>query len=334
MPKDYSIKFTPQRFNEIIEGIKSAKIAVVGDVMLDRYVWGVVERISPEAPVPIVSLTGESTNLGGAANVAANVSSLGAEVVLFGVVGDDDDGRKLIELALKNGFNEAGLAIDKNRPTTVKTRVISQSQHIVRIDKEVIHSISPDIEEHLINRFLAFNDGFDAIILEDYNKGVLTPKLIEFFIKWANEAKIPIGVDPKKENFWVYKHATLFKPNLRELENALGYSLRDEQVFIEGCKKARERLEVDYLLVTRGEQGMTLFSKDSIEVIPTRAHRVADVSGAGDTVIATLITALTGGATIREAASLANFAASVVIAELGAVPVDLMELQRTAVDFL
>jgi len=312
--------------------MRRARIAVIGDVMLDRYVWGVVERISPEAPVPIVTLTGESVNLGGAANVAANAASLGAKVTIFGVVGDDSEGKILTGLAHKHSFDEAGLVVDDARPTTVKTRVIAQSQHVVRIDREVVKPIAIETEARLINRFQSIGDGFDAIILEDYNKGVLTPRLIEFLIESARQSKIPIGVDPKKENFWAYRYATIVKPNLRELETALGRSLRDEQTFIEGCSEARSRLEADYLLVTRGEQGMALVSEAAVDIIPTRAHRVADVSGAGDTVIATLITAMAAGAAVKEAAALANYAASIVIAELGAVPVDLKELERTAVN--
>ncbi len=299
--------------------------------MLDRYVWGAVERISPEAPVPIVNLTGESSNLGGAANVAANVSSLGAHAMLVGLRGDDSDGELLCQIVRESGIGDEGIVIDAGRPTSVKTRVIAHNQHVVRIDREKTFPPTQEIESELIKRFQNGLELFDAVILEDYNKGVLTERVIGEIISACVDRKIPVGVDPKRENFWSYKRATLFKPNLRELEIAIGTRLPDDDSLETAARMVLQKLELQYLLVTRGDQGMALFTSRGTEFIPTRAHKVHDVSGAGDTVIASMVTALAGGADIHEAALLANYAASIVIAEIGAVPVDAAELRRVCI---
>lgn len=299
--------------------------------MLDRYVWGNVERISPEAPVPIVNLTGESCNLGGAANVAANVKSLGGHATLFGLIGNDADGNLLREIVEKSGIEEGGMLCDPDRPTSVKTRVIAQNQHVVRIDKENTQYASAEIEDRILDKFIQELPKLSAVILEDYNKGVLTKRVIDEIISHCRERKIPVGVDPKKDNFWNYKGATLFKPNLKEMETAIGAKLRDDASLESAGREVLRNLDLKYLLVTRGEQGMALFTDKKTEFIPTRAHKVHDVSGAGDTVIAVIVAALAGGADIYEAARLANYAASIVIAEIGAVPIDADELKRVCV---
>ena len=322
-------KLTESRVNNIFSGMQEACIAVIGDLMLDRYIWGETERISPEAPVPIVRLLGESANMGGAANVAANVSTLGAEVQLFGIIGEDAEGEKLRELIERSKFGLSGVISTSSRPTVAKTRVIAGSQHIVRIDRETTDELEENIRRELIGRFKQALKDVKAVILEDYNKGVLTREFIREIIDTCRSADIPVGVDPKRENFWDYRGANVFKPNLRELENALGRALIDEDELIKAGREVQERLEVDHLLVTRGREGMALFSDGDVRMIPTQAQRVHDVSGAGDTVIATIMTSLAGGADIYEAAYLANCAASIVIAEVGAVPVDLQKLKRT-----
>jgi len=322
------VHLTLERFDLLASEMNRRRIAVVGDVMLDRYLWGTVERISPEAPVPVVLQTGESLNLGGAANVAANVASLGASALLVGLIGDDPSGRQLLELVEKSGFEAGGILISDDRPTSVKTRVIAHGQHVVRIDRESTAPIDDATAANLLNRLALLLEGVDAFILEDYNKGLLTPQLIRGIITLAKERGIPVGVDPKHTNFWEYKGATLFKPNLRELQTALGRSLGSEELLVSGAREARDRLEVEHLLVTRGESGMALVTGQEVDFIPTRARRVHDVSGAGDTVIATLITALAAGANVFEAAHIANHAAGVVIAELGAVPIQIRELRR------
>jgi len=324
-------KINSERFDEIFQKIQDISIAVVGDLMVDRYVWGKVERISPEAPVPIISLEGESSNLGGGANVAANVGSLAAEVRLFGLTGNDSESHLLRDLVKRHGYSDYGIVIDPDRKTSVKTRVIAQSQHLVRIDRETVLYINETIADELLKRFKTDLNRIDAVIIQDYNKGVLSPKVIHRIIDSCRTNGIPVGVDPKLENFWEYTGATLFKPNMRELEAVLGRPLHSDMDFEEAGKEVLDRLQVKYLLVTSGSKGMTLFSAGEIYHVPTKAHRVHDVSGAGDTVIATIMTALAGGASIKEAATLATYAASVVIAEVGAVPIDPDDLRRACV---
>jgi len=314
--------------DQIVHDMQRARVAVIGDLMLDRYIWGEVERISPEAPVPVVRLRGESVNLGGAANVAANVGALGADVQLFGVVGDDAEGEQLRFLMERANFGAEGVVTAPSRQTIVKTRVIAGSQHLVRIDRESTDLLEHGVERKLLVHFRAALGGINAVILEDYDKGVLTPGLIREIIDACHAAHVPVGVDPKRENFWSYKGATVFKPNLREVEGVLGRTLHSEDELKEAGGEVQQRLEIEHLLITRGREGMALFSGGKVHMIQTQAQRVHDVSGAGDTVIATIMTALAAGSDIFEAAYLANCAASVVIAEVGAVPVDLQKLKN------
>jgi len=320
-------KLTEDRIHQIIDAVQQSRVAVLGDLMLDRYIWGEVERISPEAPVPVVRLSGESSNLGGAANVAANVATLGADAVLFGIVGDDPEGDQLRELMDKNKFLTDGVVKAISRPTIVKTRIIAGSQHIVRIDKESVERLEHGTLRKLLVRFRAALGSIDAVIMEDYNKGVLTGEFITEVIEACHDAHVPVGVDPKRENFWSYKGVNVFKPNLRELEYAVGKPLKNEEDLIKAGNEVKQKLEVEHLLVTRGREGMALFTGGDVRMIQTQAQRVHDVSGAGDTVIATIMTTLAGGADIYEAAMLANCAAGIVIAEVGAVPVDLQKLR-------
>ena len=323
-------KISADRVEEIFENIQNLKVAVIGDLMLDRYVWGRVERISPEAPVPIVSLGGESSKLGGAANVAANVGALGAEVRLFGVIGDDPEGERLRDLVGLQDYSKDGIITDPDRVTSVKTRVIAQNQHIIRIDSETITDISNNVALKLVGRFGTDLNRFNCVIIQDYNKGVLTPVVIRQVVDACRSSEVLVGVDPKRENFWNYTGVNVFKPNLRELEAATGLILQEDESLVKTGQEIIERLGLNHLLVTRGEKGMALITDGEVELVPTQAHRVHDVSGAGDTVIATIMTALAGGADIREAAILANYAASIVIAEVGAVPVNPDILRRVS----
>lgn len=319
------------RLDNIFLSMQQKTIAVIGDLMVDRYVWGKVRRISPEAPVPIIEIDGESSNLGGAANVAANVGSLGAGVKLFGISGDDQDNSLLRDLLKRSGYTDDGILTLSGRQTSVKTRVIAQNQHVVRLDRETVSYLEAAESDMLLTKLEAQLDSIDGVILEDYNKGVLSPYLIHRVIELCKSRQIPVGVDPKFDNFWEYRGATLFKPNLRELESALGRKLSDDVQIEKAGREVQDRLECEYLLVTAGSRGMILFSTEGILHIPTQAHNVHDVSGAGDTVIATILTSLTGGASIEEAATLATHAAAVVIAEVGAVPVDADKLRRAVI---
>jgi rfaE bifunctional protein kinase chain/domain len=301
--------------------------------MLDRYFWGSVTRISPEAPVPVVEVESESTRLGGAANVANNIASLGGTPVLVGVVGQDDSGRALTSIVAESGFPGEGILVDSSRPTTVKTRVIANHQHVVRVDREVKQEISEDMQGRILDVLRRNVKSLDAIIIEDYNKGVIVKSLIHEIVDFAKRNGLIITVDPKFNNFFEYKHVTVFKPNRKETEEALGVRLHDQGSVDRAAKAVMEKLEAENVLLTLGEQGMTLVERGGAAVhVPTMARKVADVSGAGDTVISTLTMALAAGATVREASMLANFAGGIVCGEVGIVPIDVDLLRETVLD--
>jgi rfaE bifunctional protein kinase chain/domain len=327
------VVFKKQRLDEIFQNFNNKRIFVIGDLMLDVYIWGKVGRISPEAPVPIVEVQEESYRFGGAANVGMNVKSLGGIPVLVGVIGYDKEGTVIDALMEENDLEKDGIFYDDNRPTTVKTRIIAHSQHVVRVDKEDKKDISEEMENKILQFLQQRKNEIDGIILEDYNKGVLTKNLIKQVIDFANQNKILITVDPKFDNFFEYQNVTVFKPNRKETEDALGIKLDSEERVFEAGRRLKEKLNPEYLLLTRGEKGMTLFSKNGdVHTIPTRARKVADVSGAGDTVIATITMALAAGAEIEEAATIANRAAGLVCEEVGVVPVNRELLYNALLD--
>lgn len=314
---------THSRVSELLAGCKNKRIAVIGDLMIDKYVWGTVARISPEAPVPIVEVDTETERLGGAANVANNIQSLGGAPVLFGVVGNDSNGARLIQLVERQGCAVEGIVTDETRPTTVKTRVIAHNQHVVRIDSEQKKEISESILEKILKALRASVANLDAIIFEDYNKGVVVESLIVQVIELARKHNVIVTVDPKFNNFFAYKNVTVFKPNKKEAEESLGRKLVTDADVAEAGKELLERLDAQNVLITRGEKGMSLFDRSGgVVTVPTQAQKVADVSGAGDTVIAVLTLALASGATMHEASLLANHAAGVVVAQVGIVPIE------------
>lgn len=319
-----SISFS--RADDILSAARGKVIAVIGDVMLDRYFWGSVTRISPEAPVPVIDVEDESLHLGGAANVAQNLKSLGLEPLLCGVLGNDNSGKSFIEIAKQRGINPDGLFIDDARPTTVKTRIIGNNQQIARIDREVRNDISPEGLAHIINLLSSVNE-LSGIIIEDYNKGTVTEKLIESVIAYAATKNIPVYVDPKKANFFVFKGVTVFKPNRKEAQQALDLPLITENDVVNAGKKLLNLLECENVLITLGAQGMMLFEKNgNISSVMTNARHVADVSGAGDTAIATLAASMSGGASIGEASVMANFASGIVCEKPGIVSIEVDEL--------
>jgi rfaE bifunctional protein kinase chain/domain len=324
------VTISENRLNEIFGGMLGKRIAVIGDLMLDRYIWGNVSRMSPEAPVPIVDMEQEQTRLGGAANVAMNIKSLGGDPMLIGIIGEDNSGRQLLELLRESDFKTDGITTDNSRPTTVKTRVIANNQHVVRIDREQKSDISGEMQKILLNQIRKNIKSIDGIIIEDYNKGVIVKNLIGEVISIANENQKIITVDPKFNNFFEYKNVTVIKPNRKEAEEAMGIRLKtDEDILIAG-KTLIEKLHVKNVLLTRGEHGMSLFESDGkISHMPTKALTVSDVSGAGDTVISTLTMAIAGGSTIKEAATLANFAGGIVCGYAGIVPINRDELKKT-----
>jgi len=319
---------TNNRLDWILENFKNKKIIVLGDLMLDRYVWGTVNRISPEAPVPVVEVTNEFVRLGGAANVAHNLSSLGAIPIPIGVVGNDLEGEQLAALMEELNFSTEFIVRDNSRPTVVKTRIIADDQHVVRADRESKETINSDILEKLIKVIESNIEKADAVIIEDYNKGLLIKALIQKIIELANRFDKLITVDPKFDNFFEYKSVTVFKPNRKETEAALGIKINSADCLEVACQKVIDRLQCKAVLITLGEQGMCLLdSKGGFERVPTKARKVHDVSGAGDTVISTLTLALTCGSDLREAITLANYAAGAVCGEVGVVPIDPMKLK-------
>jgi len=328
------VTFTESRLQQLLETFKNKKIAVVGDLMVDRYYWGTVGRISPEAPVPVVEVVEEQVRLGGAANVANNIQMLGGEPMLVGLIGNDHPGQVFIEILKERNLPSKGIVTDASRPTTIKTRVIAHAQHVVRIDNES-KADCPEHIRHMIIDAVKYNiHELDAIIIEDYNKGVVTKDVIHELIAVARKYSKIVTVDPKFNNFLEYKHVTVFKPNRREVEEAIGGRLKSVADVERAGKHLLEVLEAENVLLTRGEEGMSLFeAHGAITHIPTQAVNVQDVSGAGDTVVSTLTMALASGATIHEAATLANCAASVVVGAVGIVPITPAELVEAALRF-
>jgi len=314
---------TTDRLRNLFEGFHRKTLMVIGDLMLDQYFWGNVSRISPEAPVPVVEIESESYRFGGAANVSHNVSALGARVIPVGVIGDDNSGLALKRLHEEKGLPVQGLIVDPERPTTVKTRIIAHGQHVVRTDREVKKGISKKIQNRILDFFTSRLDTIDGLILEDYNKGLLVPHVIESVIELSNRKGVPVFVDPKVDHFMHFKHVTLFKPNRKETADILGIRLDSNEALERAGQRLLEKLECDGVLITLGEEGMMLMEAGKpLYRIPTRAQKVHDVSGAGDTVIATMAVAVTGGANLREGATIANHAAGIVCGEVGVVPVD------------
>ncbi len=321
------------RLKKIFKSLNGKTVAIVGDLMLDRYVWGQVKRISPEAPVPIVEVENESVRLGGAANVSNNINSLGGIPLLLGVVGNDISGKLLKEISIEQGSDPSGIIVDDARPTTVKTRVIAFNQHVVRIDNESRSEISKSTQIKIMEILKSNISKIDAIIFQDYNKGVIVKDLIHNIISLAKAHDKIITVDPKYNNFFEYKNVFVFKPNRKETEEALGIKLNDQHTLESAGKKLLESLHSNNVIITRGEYGMSIFKNNSeVKHIPTTARKVADVSGAGDTVISTLTMAITAGADIYEAAVLANTAGGIVCADVGIVPIDKEELYRTLLE--
>lgn len=325
------VTFTPDRLQSIFERFSGKTIAVIGDLMLDRYYWGSVARLSPEAPVPVVEVESESVRLGGAANVAHNIATLGGTPLLIGVVGKDDDGKLFRSIVHENGFPPEGLVEDPSRPTTVKTRVIAHDQHVVRVDKEVKDDIREDVQAKILAALKSRIDSIDAVILEDYNKGVIVKNLITELIALAGKSGKIVAVDPKFHNFFEYKNVTVFKPNRKETEEALGCRLDNAESVEQAGRTLVDRLKAENVLLTLGERGMSLFeSAGKVTHVPTMARKVADVSGAGDTVISTLTMAMAAGANVREASTLANVAGGIVCGEVGIASVNPSVLRETA----
>jgi D-beta-D-heptose 7-phosphate kinase/D-beta-D-heptose 1-phosphate adenosyltransferase len=312
-----------------IKKFRQGKVLVVGDLILDQYIWGPVSRISPEAPVPVVNVSSETLQLGGAANVSNNIRSLGGRVDLCGVIGADEAGRQFMEVLHRNGIGADGILIDRDRPSTRKTRIVAHSQQLVRFDVERTDPISGVLEGRLIRYIAACIRSAAAVVVSDYAKGVITPRLMSGLIDLADRHKVPVIVDPKVTHIGYYKGATVITPNHLEAVQASGLHGDDEVTLLEAGRQLHQRLGCRAVLITRGERGMSLF-EDSGHVthIPTVARQVFDVTGAGDTVVATLALALAGGAPIRQAAKLANYAAGIVVGVVGTGTVTVAQLEE------
>jgi rfaE bifunctional protein kinase chain/domain len=318
------------RLTDILETMRSLKVMVIGDVMLDKYVWGSVSRISPEAPVPVVDITEETTRLGGAANVANNIVSLGASCTLFGVTGDDSYGAELTREIESRGIDTSGMAAARGRPTTIKTRVIAHNQQVVRTDRESREELGGVEGDSFIGSILARLGEFQGAVISDYGKGVITARLLEAVIAEARKRGVVLSVDPKEAHFLSYKKVSLITPNVYEAGNAVGKRIYDERTLLEVGWEIYDALLPDALLITRGENGMSLFEEGRRHThFPTVSRHVYDVTGAGDTVITAFTLALCAGATAAEAAHISNHCAGIVIRDVGTATVDPEDLLRS-----
>ena len=326
------VDISNKRLDELKKGFDGKRIAVIGDMMLDGYFWGDVKRISPEAPVPVLEVEDEFFRFGGAANVAYNILTLGGIPVPVGVIGNDTYGSIFSSLIKEKNIQHDGIVIDNERPTTTKTRVIANNQHVVRIDKESKAYINNKIESKILAHIENLINNLDGIILQDYNKGILTPSLITKIISLANKKNILVTVDPKFDNFFEYKNVTVFKPNRKETETVLGIRIKSDKDISSAGRNLLQKLNSKYILLTLGEGGIAVFEDgDKEKRMPTKAIKVADVSGAGDTVISTLTIALASGADIYESCFLANYAAGIVCGEVGIVPIEKEQLFKTVI---
>jgi rfaE bifunctional protein kinase chain/domain len=307
--------------------MRQRRVLVLGDVMLDAFIWGRVARISPEAPVPVVEVTGQSFHLGGAGNVAANVRSLGGHAVLAGTIGRDHAGRHIEEVLAEQGIEPRLVFTDVGRPTTVKTRIVAHGQQVVRTDREDAGYIAESAERALLEALRAELPEAAALVISDYQKGTLTASLLRRTLARARHRRVPVLVDPKLRHFRLYRGATVVTPNQLEAEQATGLRLSDDGERREAGRRILALLACRAVVVTRGEHGLSLFERGRAPVeVPTAAREVFDVTGAGDSVIATMALALAAGATLREAAILANCAAGVVVGKVGPAQVTPSEL--------
>lgn len=322
-----------QRAQAILNQFSSQHLIVLGDLMLDEFIWGEVRRISPEAPVPVVEVKRESWHLGGAGNVVSNLIGLGAKALPIGILGDDEAGGLMRRKFAERGAVTDGLIVDASRPTTRKTRIVAHSQQMVRADRENRSPISADIEDRVIAAFHFALAEADAVVVSDYDKGLLTPRVLEAVISATHAAGKIVCLDPKIKNFLSYQKVDVITPNQPEAERASGIEIVDDASLIAAAHRIRELLNCANVLITRGEHGMSLLdAEDKLTHIPTVAREVYDVTGAGDTVIATLTLAMAVSASVAEAAVIANHAAGVVVAKVGTATVSTAELAETLLD--
>ena len=322
-------RYSPNSCVPALPDFSALRVLVVGDLMIDRYLSGTVERISPEAPVPVLRYRQTEDRPGGAANVALNLHALGVRAALAGAVGNDADGRGFGQLLTAAGLPSPATIVAGDRPTTVKTRIVAQDQQLLRVDREASHQLDEASSRELLRRVTALLAGMDYLILQDYNKGVLHPSLIHQLLTAAGRQGVPVAVDPKAANFWEYKEVALFKPNLREMQQQLDFPLRPEQTVLDRAAAVLfERLRCERVMITLSQHGIYVHDGRRSTILPTHARRITDVSGAGDTVIAVAACALAGGMALPAVARLANLAGAQVIARPGVVAVELEQLAQ------
>lgn len=313
----------------LVAQFAGTRVLVLGDAMVDAYQWGEVLRMSPEAPVPVVSVTRKDQRLGGAANVALNLAALGANTLLCGVVGDDEAGRQFKELLARENLATTGIVVAQDRPTTIKTRIISSGKHVLRIDEESDADLADEggFIHHLANVFNGFRP--EVVILQDYNKGVLTPKLIQTVIGWCKKTNIPTVVDPKKKNFLAYQGVTLFKPNLKETRDGLQMHIDPNQdsSLLAGAAALKQALDAEQILMTLSEYGILHLGPGGLFRQPAFPRHIVDVSGAGDTVVSVAALALAKGLKPETLTTLANLAGGLVCEQVGVVSIQPLDLQ-------
>jgi rfaE bifunctional protein kinase chain/domain len=321
-----------EQITQIIDRFSTLKVMVIGDLMIDAYTWGKVSRISPEAPVPVVNVTKKESRLGGAGNVVLNVASLGAEPIVCSVVGDDSAGLELFAMLRAQGLSVDGLMTEAGRSTSVKERVIAGSQQLLRIDSETEKAITSDSKNKLFAFIASKLANVDIVIFEDYDKGVLSEDLIQSVIQLAKSLSIPTVVDPKKKNFFAYAGATLFKPNLHELRDGLQVDQNrfDVEHIAQTVADFKSSQQFDGLFLTLSERGVYIDFKSEQVSIPAHIRQIADVSGAGDTVISIAACALAAGANTYQMAALANLGGGLVCESLGVVPINKELLRKEA----
>jgi len=319
-----------KRLIRFIDRFTKANILVVGDVMLDHYIWGKVSRISPEAPVPVVNVTTENLLLGGSTNVVNNIHALGGRVIVCGVIGHDDAGRQLVHMLRVQGIHTDGLIVEDNRSTTIKTRIIAHSQQVVRFDRETRSAIEKDTHRQIF-KFVQqqVKDGLDAIVISDYCKGVVTSELVRDIVKLAKKNNVIVSVDPKVAHFGIYSGVSILTPNTREAAIGSKIEIEDDESLLKAGDLLLKKLKCRAVLITRGEHGMTLFEHNGkVTHIPTMAREVYDVTGAGDTVISTLTLAMAAGAGMADSAKIANYAAGIVVGVVGTATVRPEDLKK------
>ena len=320
-----------KRALEIIKNFTRSKVLVVGDIMVDHFIWGKVSRISPEAPVPVVEVQSDDFMLGGCANVLNNIFSLGGKVFATSVIGSDDMGQRLLGELRKRRIDTDGIIVETNRPTTLKTRIVAHNQQVVRFDQESNNTIKPRSVEKIIKYVKKVMDVLDAIVISDYNKGVITKPLMDGIREALSGRGITVCVDPKQNDFSLYQGFDIVTPNNYEAGRAAGMDITDGRDTAKVGKMLLDRFNFRALLITRGEDGMSLFEKDgktTHTAFPAEAREVFDVTGAGDTVIGVFALCVASGATFKEAAALANYAAGIVVGKVGTATISQDELRE------